>query len=73
MVKADQIKVVSNALNIGRAGLKTSEFWIALVTAISAVLAEYGGLDVPWQAVTIVVMYVLSRTVLKSVVAKNGG
>ena len=60
-------------LNIGRAGMKTSEFWIALITAIAAVLVTYGSLVVPWQAVTVVVIYVISRTVLKSAVVKNGG
>jgi len=73
MVRANKINVTTKALNIGRAGLKTSEFWIALITAICAVLAEYGGVDVPWQAITTIVVYMVSRTVLKSVVAKNGG
>lgn len=60
-------------LNIGRAGVRTSEFWIALVTAVFTILAKYGGVEVPWQAICTVAIYILSRTVLKSAVAKNGG
>jgi len=73
MVSAKQVGVVSKSLNIGRVGMKTSEFWVVLITAMVAVLVTYGSLVVPWQAVTVVVIYVISRTVLKSTVAKNGG
>lgn len=73
MIEAEEIKVCSKILNIGRAGGKTSEFWIAFIIAILAVVIKYGGMDIPWQAITTVVVYMVSRTVLKSVVAKNGG
>ncbi len=73
MIQAEEIKMVSKVLNIGRAGLKTSEFWISLITALFSVLARFGGVDVPWQAICTVIVYIFSRTVLKSIVAKNGG
>ena len=60
-------------LNIGRAGMKTSEFWIALIVAGVAVALSKLGTVLPWQAVTVIICYILSRTILKSTVARNGG
>ena len=50
-------------------GLKTSEFWLALASAILAVFNEQFNLDIPVETVLafagVVVTYIGSRTLVK--------
>lgn len=50
-----------------KAGIKTSEFWVAIVGSILAALAKAGKLpiDFPMEAILVLVGYILSRGIAK--------
>lgn len=58
-----------------KSGIKTSEFWLALIAAIIPVLNAHLGLNIPTDAViaiaSVVITYILSRLKLKSTAMKN--
>jgi putative flippase GtrA len=52
-----------------KAGIRTSEFWLALLTAILTVFNKHLGLNIPVESLvtiaSIVITYIISRTVVK--------
>ncbi len=61
-------------MNQVKAGLKTSEFWLAILTGIIPVLNQYLGLHIPVGAVMTVggvaITYILNRMHLKATAIK---
>jgi hypothetical protein len=54
-------------------GIKTSEFWLSIVSIILGIIKQRWLPDFPVEAFYTVIVYILSRTVLKAVAAAKSG
>jgi uncharacterized oligopeptide transporter (OPT) family protein len=54
-----------------KTGIKTTEFWLALITAIITVLNEQLGLNLPKEAIISIIAMVISYIFGRSIVKKN--
>ena len=54
-----------------KTGIKTTEFWLALITAIITVLNEQIGLNLPKEAIISIIAMVISYIFGRSIVKKN--
>ncbi len=61
---------------MGNKGTKTSEFWMALVTALLPILSKAFGWDLPLETIYALIAYILGRSGVKAAGAlknKEGG
>lgn len=54
-----------------KTGIKTTEFWLALITAIITVINEQLGLNLPKEAIISIIAMVISYIFGRSIVKKN--